>query len=75
MTENDENLLALLVVEKKSFADSYGLCKVLAWRFDIINCSEIIKSVEKMNYITIAYPKTPTLKFFHLTEDGRMILE
>lgn len=28
-----------------------------------------------MNYITISYPKTPTLKFFHLTEEGQRFLE
>jgi hypothetical protein len=75
MTEVDENGLALLIVNNPYFADAYQLCKVLAWKFGIINCSEIITRMEKMNYLTITYPKSPTLKFFHLTEDGRMILE
>ena len=75
MTEHEENILALLIVEKKAFADAYNLCRVLARRFDIIACSEIINRIKKMNYVTITYPKTPTLEFFHLTEDGRKILE
>jgi hypothetical protein len=75
MTEIDENILALLIINNRYFADAYQLCKVLAWKFDLINCSEIIRRIEKMNYITITHPKTPTLGFFDLTEDGRLVLE
>ena len=75
MTEVDENVLALLIINNPYFADAYQLCKVLAWKFGIINCSEIIDRIKKKNYITITHPKSPTLGFFHLTEDGRMALE
>lgn len=75
MDSLNEELLALRIISNKNFADAYQLCKVLAWKFDIINCSEIIKRIEEKKYITITYPMSKTLKFFSLTNEGLELLK
>jgi DNA-binding PadR family transcriptional regulator len=75
MTESYEDLLALLIINNENFSDAYQLCKVLSWKFGVINCSEIINRIEARRYIITAYPKSTTLKFFSLTSEGRNRLQ
>lgn len=64
----------LLIISNKNFSNSYQLCKVLSWRFDIINCSEIITRVERRNLVDISYPVSKTLEHFSLTTVGKQLL-
>lgn len=75
MTDSDEDLLAILILSHKHFVNSYDLCKVLAWKFHIINCSEIIKRIEAKGHIITTYPKSKTLEHFTLTFDGKKVLQ
>ena len=72
MLQDDEDILALLICSNNNFADAYQLCKVLSWKFGIINCSEIIQRIILKGYVTVTYPKSPTLKCFALTEEGKV---
>lgn len=66
----DEEILSLMIINNKSFANAYDICKVLAWKFDLINCSEIIKRIENKSYVLTSFPTSKTLKHFELTEVG-----
>lgn len=44
--EKVDILTALLIIEsRQDLSNSYDLCKVLAWKFGIINCQDIITSL------------------------------
>jgi hypothetical protein len=75
MTSDKEDLLALLIIAHHKFANAYELYKVLAWKFGIINCHQIITRIKGKHYITVTFPKSPTLGFFDLTVDGKGILQ
>jgi hypothetical protein len=74
MTSYDEEILALIVINHKNFANSYDLCKVLAWKFNLINCAEIIKRIEAKNYVVVTFNASKTLKSFNLTESGSALI-
>jgi len=47
MTTLDLNsIIALVLIKKENFRDSYSLTKVLAWKFGIITVSDIIIELE-----------------------------
>ena len=74
MTNKQEEILALLIINKGgSFGNSYGLCKMLAWKFKIINCNAIIDSIHKKEYVSCADIKG--LEYFSLTIQGKKIIE
>ena len=75
MTTEQEELLALIIVRNKNFSNAYQLCKVLAWKFGIINCSEIIQRVEQKRFVFTTYPESDTLKFFKVTENGEALIQ
>jgi len=75
MKNIDEDFLATKIVSNKNFANSYQLCKVLAWKFDIINCNEVIKRIESQEFITMTFPKNSTMGLIHLTIKGMELLD
>ena len=75
MTESYQDLLAILILKNENFADAYQLCKVMSWKFGILNCSEIIGRIESKGYVLVTYPKSQTLKFFSLTSEGRKMIQ
>ena len=75
MNEHIEDVLALLIITNKNFANAYQLCKILAWKFDVINCSEIIKRIDAKGYVHKVYLESKTLESFNLTEVGKEILK
>jgi hypothetical protein len=70
MTEDSQDLLAILIISNKNFADAYQLCKVLSWKFGIIGCSSIIDRIHEKGYVTVSFPVSNTLKYFALTSAG-----
>jgi hypothetical protein len=74
MNDHYEDLLALAILSNKRHADAYSLCSGLSRKFKIINCSEIIKRIERLGYVSITYPQSPQLKFFALTPTGQKLL-
>lgn len=74
MKNTEEEILALLIVNKKSFANAYQLCKILAWKFKLINCDEIIKRIKQKNYVECSFPISKTLTYFQITDGGKIIL-
>jgi hypothetical protein len=75
MVESYKDLLAILIINNRNFADAYQLCKVLSWKFGILNCSEIINRIEAKRYVITTYPKSDTLKFFSITLEGSKKLQ
>jgi hypothetical protein len=74
MSTLQNNSLALMIIEKgESFASSYDLCKMLAWKFKVINCHEIIKYLIDSNYITAEY--TNSIGKFKLTDLGKKFVQ
>lgn len=53
MDSKKEKFLSLLLIGNNSFANSYDLCRVLSRLFGLINCHEIIQSLEEENFIII----------------------
>src|SRR5260370_41530822 len=69
MTLNLNFLLALLLIRgKESFRNSYNLCKILAWKFNMIEFTSIINALEKEGLINVEVIKS--IGYYEITESG-----
>ncbi|PZF75030.1 hypothetical protein [Taibaiella soli] len=67
---NQEKIIALLILDNRDeFSNSYQLCKILAWKFKIISCDNLIKNLCDEKLIDAQY--TNGLGKFTLTTKGK----
>ena len=75
MNSTEQHTLALMIINSgDKHANSYELCKILAWRFNIINCHEIINFL-KSNKSIDSINDTGSISDFVLTRNGLEILK
>jgi DNA-binding PadR family transcriptional regulator len=67
------NFTALILLKVKSFQDSYSLTKVLAWKFGIINVSEITEKLKEEKLIISTIEKG--ISKYEITNKGLRYIE
>jgi hypothetical protein len=73
MTIEQQEIVALLIIKKGgSFSNSYGLVKVLTWKFKIINFLEVIENIKDKKYISSEYNEG--VGVFTLTAYGEKVV-
>lgn len=64
-----DSFITLFLIKKvKGFRDSYSLTRVLAWRFDIINVSDVTKELEDKKLIKTILEKG--VEKYEITDQG-----
>lgn len=73
MTNDNVQVVALFVIKQgDTFANTYGLCKVLSRAFEVSNCLDVVASLNLNGYINVR--KEDSINYYDITPEGEKFM-